>query len=75
VRGDASCYPEIAFTPTTQTLVGKGGASTTNVTYNAGPTVVYVIGNTGIQGAVGYRILDGNRIKLDSWVNCIWQRQ
>ena len=74
-EGDpASCYSPIQFTDTTQTLVLKGEVGTTQVTYSATPEKVYVIGNTGIPGAVGYKILGADKIQLDAAYPCTYQR-
>ncbi|HEY3890136.1 MAG TPA: hypothetical protein VGL73_16290 [Caulobacteraceae bacterium] len=68
------CASEMVFTATQQTLIYSGAPRTNDVTYNASPTLVYVMGNTGIVDHVTYNVLDANHVQLDAAGPCTYVR-
>ena len=79
VGGDANapiggCASDMLFTATQQTLTFDGAARSNDVTYNASPTLVYVMGNTGIVDHVTYKVLEAGHVELDAAGPCDYAR-
>jgi hypothetical protein len=68
------CATDMVFTATQQTLVFNGVSGTNAVTYSASPSLVYVIGDAGIDNHVTYKVLDASHVQLDAPTACTFVR-
>ena len=68
------CPTAVTFTSTAITQTAMGSTSTIPVRYNASPTTVYVLTDTGLSGHVTYKVLDPNHVQIDAYPACTFER-
>ena len=70
-----TCYSDLVFTATAQTLTIAGQQGTTQILYKVAGNKVYVSSDPSFVDAPDYIVIDGNTIEGDTSGECYYTRQ